>query len=181
MKVQSHLGTYKLNKLLELAASTPNGSIIEAGVYQGGTLRELAERFPDRKCLGFDTFEGMPKETYNETEGHTPGEFAVLLEDVVNNLRDCLNVMLIKGLFPSSYADFVDDISFIHLDMDHGQSTKEALELLWPKLMVGGIILLDDYNWRQCANIKPVTDEFAKQHNLTVHILSETQAYLVKE
>ena len=52
----SHLGDYKLNKLLDVAKKTPNGLILELGIYNGGTLYELAKIFPDRKCFGLFRF-----------------------------------------------------------------------------------------------------------------------------
>lgn len=48
MENKSHLGQYKLNNLLELSKRTPHGAIIELGVYNGGTLYELARKHRTR-------------------------------------------------------------------------------------------------------------------------------------
>ena len=67
----------KLATLLRLAESVRAvaGCIVELGVYQGGALKALAGEFPEKRCYGFDTFEGMPKESWREIDFHKPGEF----------------------------------------------------------------------------------------------------------
>ena len=189
--MESLLGQYKLDNLIKLAKKTPDGCVIELGVYKGGTLKALAEEFPKRHLFGFDTFEGMPSEFYNETEGHGPGDFPVVYEEVREFLSPFNNVQLIKGVFPESMSNFpysvnylthaFKNISFIHMDMDHGEPTRIALEMFWDKMVPKGIILFDDYDWHACRNIKPVVDAFAEKHGLTVHKLTEHQAYVVKD
>ena len=67
----------KLSTLLQLAETvrTLAGCIVELGVYQGGALKALAGDFPEKRCYGFDTFAGMPKESWREIDFHKPGEF----------------------------------------------------------------------------------------------------------
>src|SRR5690606_12902166 len=126
----SHLGDYKLNNLLKVADKTPQGAIVELGIYKGGTLFELAKRFPERMCFGFDTFEGMLKEHYNQTEGHTPREFQSSYEEVKKRCRNIYNTAFVKGVFPESYNPLrLHNLSFIHMDMDHGDPTKAGLDL----------------------------------------------------
>jgi O-methyltransferase len=40
-----------------------------------------------------------------------------------------------------------DKISLLRLDTDFYESTKISLEMLWPKLVEGGILILDDYDF----------------------------------
>src|SRR4249919_763000 len=95
----------KLRLLLDLCDQLPpTGAIAECGVYEGGVLRELALKCPDRDVYGFDTFEGMPISLFNGYEHHSPGEFYCSLEQVQRNVSGISNVRLVKGLFPDSFC-----------------------------------------------------------------------------
>jgi len=58
------IGGPKLEHLLVLLqrAVHHEGAIVEFGVYHGGTLKIMAETYPDRMCYGFDTWDGLPVE-----------------------------------------------------------------------------------------------------------------------
>ena len=141
----------------------PQGYVIEAGVYKGGSLKIIADTVPHRLVIGFDTFKGMPKEMWTEREPHQPGDFKDnSLEAVSEFLKDCKNVRLIPGLFPQS-AKFLQEppiIAFAHLDLDFYESTRQALEWVWPRLAEGGVIVFDDYGWPNCPGVKEVLDQF---------------------
>jgi len=58
-----------------------------------------------------------------------------------------------------------EKISLLRLDTDFYESTKSELEILYPKLVVGGIILIDDYgHWKGCR--KAVDDYFKNEKNI---------------
>ena len=51
-----------------------------------------------------------------------------------------------------------DLISVLRLDTDWYESTKKELEVLYPRLEIGGVLIIDDYgNW---AGSKKATDEY---------------------
>jgi len=67
----------RLDSLVNLCHQTQANLIAEVGVYKGGSLKYLAENFPNADViLGFDTFEGLPESKWNEKEVHKPGEFS---------------------------------------------------------------------------------------------------------
>ncbi len=51
-----------------------------------------------------------------------------------------------------------DKISVLRLDTDWYESTKRELEVLWPRLVKGGVLLIDDYGHWQGA--RKAVDEF---------------------
>lgn len=144
----------KLACLLQLAASVKNlaGCIVELGVYQGGALRALAGECREKQCYGFDTFVGMPKESWNPIDFHKPGEFG---DTSLQAVKDAMpaNVKLIAGLFPDSAAEFREPICFAHVDMDLEKSTADAIEWLRARMVPGGIIVFDDYHWQNCPGV----------------------------
>lgn len=181
----SLLGEYKIERLLEFAKRAPaNGIFIEVGVYKGGSLLALAKAFPERQLVGFDTFEGMPAQYAGRDESHPVGDFADTSVEAVRALFDAKQVTIIKGLFPDPAGDMIDDlgdyfIAFAHLDMDHWRGTLEALTFIWPRLLPGGVIVFDDYNWRRCPGIAPLVQTWAKAHGLQVEEAG-LQACIVK-
>ncbi len=152
------------------------GAIAELGVYRGGSARFLARSFPDRDCFFFDTFEGMPFK--GDIDRHNPGDFSdTSIEAVREVLSDCHNAEIVPGLFPESAKPyFGEQFAFVHLDADQYQSTKDGLEFFWPRMAEGGIIVLDDYRWKDCPGVERALIEFGRPVKTTVPF----QAYLIK-
>ena len=77
------------------------------------------------------------------------------LDDVQRFLAG-YNVVFHQGFFPDSKAGLYPEIkySFVHLDADTYQSTKAGLEYFVPKMVAGGCVVLDDYDWGQCPGVK---------------------------
>ena len=137
------------------------GSVAEIGVYKGGTAQILADYLPMKLIHLFDTFEGMPP-TNPEFDIHEPGDFAdTSLEAVQALLKDRDNVEFWPGWFPES-AEGLTDLRFclVHVDVDIYESTKAAIELFWPRLVEGGIMVFDDYNAPRCPGTNKAVDEY---------------------
>lgn len=150
---------------LSWAVRDLSGAAMEVGVYRGGSLAEIAKIMTHKMVYGFDTFEGLPVEKSSEEELHQAGDFAdTSMESVEAGLREAgiKNVQLCKGLFPGT-GGMVESICFAHLDVDFGMAMKECLEWVAPKLVKGGIVVIDDYGWEHCPQIKPVVDEFVSR------------------
>jgi hypothetical protein len=53
-------------------------------------------------------------------------------------------------------------ISVLRLDTDWYESTRKELEVLYPRLSIGGVLIIDDYgHWAGC---KKATDEYFDRH-----------------
>jgi O-methyltransferase len=169
----------RLKSIVSLLKKAPHtGAIAEVGVYKGGSLKVIAQAVPNRPVLGFDTFEGLPKEQWTEGELHKPGDFSdVTLESVYQFVKDTPNIILIKGLFPASGDAFKHmQFAFVHIDTDFYEGVKQSLEWVWPRLVVGGIVVFDDYEWSNCPGVKRALEEFGQP----VRKGANYQAYLIK-
>jgi hypothetical protein len=77
---------------------------------------------------------------------HFGGTYAVL-EQVRSLLSPYPQVHFHPGLFPASATDVADRrFCFVHLDLDLGQATADALEFFYPRLLTDGVLIGDDYN-----------------------------------
>jgi O-methyltransferase len=152
----------RLEAILKYATLAPDtGLFAECGVYKGGSLKLLAQTFPKRTCLGFDTFEGLPAEQWNELEVHHPKDFSDTNLEEVESFINRDNVILIKGLFPDTAKPYENEtFAFVHVDFDFYEGIKACLDFFWPRLEVGGVMIFDDYEWVGCPGVKRALDEF---------------------
>jgi len=160
------------------------GEIWECGVYRGGTallladaIRESGRPVPLRL---FDTFSGHP---YNDPASeHRQGGFGdVRLENVKALLSPYPQVSFHCGVIPQTFTGLESArILFAHVDVDLYQSTLDSLEFIWPRLVVGGILLDDDYGAATCPGARKAMDEFFKKRAPLLNG-AESQAYVIKE
>src|SRR6202034_4948935 len=96
---------------------------------------------------------------------HAEGTFGdVSYEAVVNKFSSYQDVYFHAGVIPATFTSRQSDrIAFAYLDVDQEQSTRDCLEFVWPRVVVGGIVVIDDYDWPWCPGIKPVVDSFFRE------------------
>lgn len=137
------------------------GDFIETGVWRGGATIFMnallkSKNVKDRTVWVADSFEGLPKpneEKYKEDQGdlhYTKKELAISIDTVKSNfdkyglLDD--NVKFLKGWFNETLPKApIEKLSLLRLDGDMYESTIDALSNLYPKLSIGGYIIIDDY------------------------------------
>ena len=138
-------------QLLSCARATGKiqGDIAEVGVYRGGSARLMCEVRGNRSLHLFDTFEGLPP-TNQVDSRFGAGQYAASFEDVQRYLAPFPNVQIYKGRFPATSAPIADrQFSFVHLDVDLYEPTRDSLEFFYPRLNPGGIFLIHDYLWAE--------------------------------
>jgi hypothetical protein len=176
-------------------------SFVECGVAKGGciALMSLAAG-PNNKIYGFDSFEGMPNITekdlgeYNKSDiykgfGKVGDNLSGGIENVYKTFQtlnlDMKKVTLVKGFFKDALnnSDILQDIGEIgvlRLDGNWYESTLICLEKLYDKVVVGGVIIIDDYgHW---VGAKRATDEFRAKHNISAPLIQTdyTERYWIK-
>jgi hypothetical protein len=184
-----------------LAAAEVPGDVVECGVWRGGSsmmavLSAAAAGDTCRRAFLYDTFEGMTR------PGSQDGKHARLrwehgiasdhnewcyapLEDVRNNMLatglDEKRLCLVKGPVESTLYETVPKrIALLRLDTDWYASTKVELEVLYPLLSVGGVLIIDDYgHW---AGSRQAVDEFFGNGGMSLlfHRVDDTARVAVK-
>lgn len=126
----------------------------------GGTtifMRGLLKAFNDNQRIVWvcDSFAGLPPpdaEKYPADKGlnlHVYPELAISLETVQSNFSKYglldNQVRFVKGFFRDTLPTApIKEISLLRLDGDLYESTMDALVNLYPKLSVGGYLIIDD-------------------------------------
>ena len=165
---------YALYKSVEyiVSANIP-GDFAEAGVWRGGSCMLIAETLlalgeSSRRIFLFDTFAGHPRpdaekdidiwgnraidEWQRTTGDDNHGQWAyVSLEEVQANLAltgyPSDKLVFVKGLVEKTVqnVDAKGRLALLRLDTDWYGSTVAGLEHLYPRLVSGGVLIIDDY------------------------------------
>ena len=149
------------------------GAFVECGVWRGGVCMLAAGRLMElgdlRDIYLFDTFEGLPPPTSEDGDGARDywqeGRLKGALEDVRANMASTgypaeLVHYVVGKVEDTMPLVSMPDIAVLRLDTDWYSSTKAELDFLYPKLVSGGQILIDDFgHWQGCN--KAVREYFA--------------------
>lgn len=160
-----------------------NGDIAEVGVFQGGSAKLICEAKGNKELHLFDTFEGLPKVSKNDThfgiEYWKTGEFSnTSLEKVKTYLSKYQNVKFYKGNFPDSSSPVENKkFAFVHLDVDLYESTINCLQFFYPRMINGGIILTHDFH---TEGVKKAFSEFFIDKKVNFIELSGSQCLVSK-
>ena len=171
------INVYSLTeKVLKLS-----GDLAEVGVYRGGSAKIICEAKDNQVLHLFDTFKGLPKpdKTIDEL---AKGEMKnTSLAYVKNSLKKYPKLRFYQGLFSENCNKIKDcKFSFVHLDVDLYQGTKNCLSFFYPRLVPGGIILIHDYNSIDTPGVKKAVDEFLSDKSKTVVELWDSQCLIIK-
>lgn len=150
------------------------GAFVECGVWKGGSAMVAALGFQelgqhDRDLYLYDTYEGMseptardvsfkdqaPHREWHKIRGTDSNIFcANSLADATASLGTTgyspQRLHFVKGKVEDTIPATVPDaIAILRLDTDWYESTRHELEHLYPRLVPGGVLIIDDYgHWR---------------------------------
>ena len=163
---------YALYKSVEyIVRSGLKGDLVETGVWRGGSCMLMAEAltaFGDtsRRIFLFDTFEGHPKphetkdvdlwgnRAVDDWRQHAakakPWAYVSIAEAQVNLARTEYppdQLVFVKGLVEETLPRMseITELALLRLDTDWYESARVSLERLFPRLVEGGVLIVDDY------------------------------------
>lgn len=170
-------------------ASSLGGDFIECGVNRGGISRAivsyLGAKLQGRRFYLLDTFQGIPVSILSDREmrhnKYFKENYTECYQDVLNTFREFPEVSVVRGLVPDTFIEVESEqFCFTHIDMNNAISEIAAAEYLWPRLVPGGFMLLDDYGWQINVDQRQAFDRFATERNMTVLALPTGQGLLMK-
>jgi hypothetical protein len=186
-----------------------DGDFVECGVWRGGNsilAASIFQHYKQPKQLHlYDTFSGMTRptskdydlalgqsaiNTYNKlvlNENNEESDWCrASIEEVKGNFiefgLELKSTKFIRGDVLQTLQDptnVPDKISILRLDTDWYESTKFELETLYPKLVIGGVLIVDDYgHW---SGARQAVDEYFKdKHIPLLNIIDYTGRMAIK-
>lgn len=162
------------------------GDFIETGVWRGGNtilMRAVLAAYgvTDRTVWVADSFEGLPVPDGQRYPADEGVDFSIFPQLAVSAAQVRANfdryellddqVRFLEGWFADTLPTApITDLAVLRLDGDLYQSTMDALTALYPKLSVGGYVIVDDYGaFPSCA---AAIDDYRLEHDITDSIVS---------
>ena len=189
--------------LLDLFDRRVSGDVIEAGCFTGGTsvlLRAMLDvevrvteeaggvpaRPQPRRLFLADSFEGIPLPRTKrgkriDTTSSWPTRYEATESQVHSTLRrygyfDDERVALVPGFFNVSLpAAPIRQLALVHIDADAYESVKDALEALYPKLVPGGHVVIDDFH---LPGVRAAVHEYRAAHRVSESLLPVPTDYV---
>jgi O-methyltransferase len=144
---------------LRLARSViVDGPVVECGSWHGGMSAAISEVLPGREFFLLDSFEGLPDAGAHDTER----DRALVASDrLVGAEATAIDTMrrgsgefkTVRGWFDVTVPSLgVERIALLRLDGDLYDSTLVCLNHLFPLVVPGGLVIIDDYGeWDGCT------------------------------
>ncbi|MEH1127926.1 TylF/MycF family methyltransferase [Micromonospora sp. CPCC 206061] len=183
-EAETMIGLRRLDNLEKCIADVLDrdvpGDLIETGVWRGGAvifMRAALKAYGDRDRVVWvaDSFRGLPKPDPRRVEDVEDALWnqpflAVSLDQVKDNFRryGLLDdqVRFLPGWFEDTLPTApIEQLSLIRLDGDLYDSTMVALRSLYPKLSVGGYVIVDDYH--AVRGCRQAVDDFRSEYAIT--------------
>ena len=179
------------------------GAYVECGVWRGGssmaaalTLKAVGDT--ERHLWLFDTFEGMSAPTEHDMRAEDSRSAIELLErsttsekiwcrasieDVSTNMAltgyPAHKITLCKGKVEDTLpAQAPEKIAILRLDTDWYESTRHELNELFPRLVQGGVLIIDDYGY--WAGARKAVDEYFTDRPVLLNRIDQTGRIAIK-
>ena len=134
-----HIVTWAASKCMKL-----DGDFVECGVWWGWLSRAI--------CYYTD-FQNSEKYFHLFDSWGSEGSHVNYQDDIYDQVKNRFvnypNVIFHRGMVPNVLLQSIlpDQIAYLSLDMNGGLAERQALDILWPRLVSGGIVYVDDYGW----------------------------------
>ena len=163
-----------------------DGDLAECGAFEGATAFFMARA--DRKAGRrrplhlFDSFEGLSSPDSNDGGHWQKGDLSASEEKLKINLAEFEQVSIYKGWIPTQFHNVSDrEFSFVHLDVDLYQPTRDSLDFFYPRVLKNGIILCDDSGTATCPGATQAMVEFFADKPETIISLPTGQDFITKQ
>jgi hypothetical protein len=157
------------------------GDFVECGCYRGIGVKTVVDylggtEFP-KTFWGYDLFVHDENEVHEAMAGHG----ADLYDQVLNRFNGYDQVKIIKGRIPEVFeGQSPDKIAYLHIDLNQAPAEIAALEALFDRVVPGGMIILDDYEWAIYRAQKLAEDNWFEARNYRVMPLPTGQGLITK-
>lgn len=174
--------------LKELTRSTNllNGKVAECGSYVGVSAWFIANEIKGTDFYLFDSFEGLPPPSYKDqspegVQQWQKGDLCVTENVLKRNLRSFKNIHIMKGWIPERFCEVADQqFRLVHIDVDLYEPTRDSLSFFYGRMVPGGIIVLDDYGFKNCPGAFRAANEFMSDKPESIVHLTTGQGVIIR-
>ena len=146
-----------------------------------GIVKIVKGRTANRRIHLFDSFNGLNQYELRSADFHSLHTFNdYSFQDVARWFPDDDNLHFHVGFIPETLKQVEDErFSFVHLDLNFYESTRESLRFFCTHLSPGGVIIVDDYGFKLYEDhVKRAVDEFCEESGLEMFSLGTGQCLL---
>jgi|NGEPerStandDraft_6_1074524.scaffolds.fasta_scaffold178746_1 O-methyltransferase len=171
-------------QLLRLTKNTP-GDTAECGAYRGASSYLICS-FIEHATLPkihhvFDSFEGLSQPVGLDGAHWRKNDLRADATDAKKTLERFRKVEFYKGWIPDRFPEVADrHFSFVHIDVDIYEPTRDSMAFFYPRLSDGGIILCDDYGFKSCPGATKAVDDFLRDKPEKMVALSDGGGFMIK-
>lgn len=158
------------------------GDFVECGAYTGVGVKTVVDylggtRFP-KTFWAYDVFEHQD----HMDNVPMPEVGPELFSRVEKKFQNYPQVRLVKGLIPDSFKDHCPErIAYLHIDLNQAKAEVAALDVLFSRVVSGGMVILDDYEWASIYRPQKIAeDAWFDQRGYRVIPLPTGQGLLIK-
>ncbi|MFV8825093.1 TylF/MycF/NovP-related O-methyltransferase [Thauera sp. WH-2] len=174
--------------LRELARSVValDGVAAECGCYVGVSAWFIASVLNGTDFYLFDSFEGLsePLASDRPPDGLPQwqrGDLSATESELRHNLAEFKNIHVLKGWIPERFGDVAEQrFKLVHIDVDLFQPTRDSLEFFYPRLVDGGLIVMDDYGFANCPGAFDAANAFMMDKPESIIHLPTGQGLVIK-
>lgn len=154
------MGRLYILRQLAKQQTSKNKNFAECGTYAGMSMHFVAD-LCNKRFIGIDSFEGVSEPGKYDTDYFKNLKLEIPIEVAEKTTKSHKNVELYKGWIPTVFKT-IDNLeySYIHIDVDLYQPTKDSIEYFWPKLVNGGVLICDDFGSEKTIGAKKAMIDF---------------------
>ena len=178
------------------------GTIVESGLFKGisfirfAMFRKMFGNNHSKKMIGFDVFDEFPESTFEGDQlyidrflSEVGTRKSIDKDELMRILKEKgvdENLELVKGDICKTIPKYIEKepslkISLLNLDPDIYEPSVTTLEYLWPRIVKGGVLILDDYG--KFTGETTAVDEYFSDKDIEIKKFPFCQypSYIVKE
>ncbi len=142
------------------------GNFAECGVYAGMSMFFVADLCKN-KFIGIDSFEGVSEPGEYDSDYFKSKKLSISISFAEKILKNFDNVDLYKGWIPEVFNKLNDEqYSYVNIDVDLYDPTKNSIEYFWPRLIKGGVLICDDYGSDKTPGARKAMNDFFGVDNI---------------
>ncbi len=163
------------------------GDFVECGVNRAFLSMSAMTAVDFRRATGrhfylFDTYCGLvPGQVSVDDKAAFRNAYSDTYDYVRETFREWPSVVVVRGIVPESLSTVtIERVAYLSVDMNCVKPEIDAMEYFWPRIVPGGVIILDDYGFPGHEAQKRAADKFATMVGVKVLTIPTGQGLIFK-